>query len=85
VRCTEPEDRDRPAVCAVIAESGTVVIVDTEDQPVVTLDGSQIGEFRTAFAEATELAARDIELRRLARRAKATGRPGCQARGTASS
>jgi hypothetical protein len=68
VRCMEPEDRDRPAVCAVVAEAGTVVIIDTDDQPALTLDGSQISEFRSAFAQATELAARDVEHRRLARR-----------------
>ena len=68
VRCMEPEDPDRPAVCAVVAEAGTVVIIDTDDQPALTLDGSQISEFRTAFTQATELAARDVEHRQLARR-----------------
>lgn len=66
MRCTHPEPtmEFELAVCSVMAEAGEIVIVDTEEQPVIRLVDSQIGGFRAALDDAIAVAAADVEARR---------------------
>jgi hypothetical protein len=56
VRCTD--NHDRPSVCSIAVSAGMVEIWDTNGH-VIKLGGTEITDFRTAFAEAAEQAALD--------------------------
>jgi hypothetical protein len=63
LRCHQPENDDHFAICSLLAEDGRVVVVNTDDLPVFTLEGDEIGAFREALRAATAVADADIRAR----------------------
>ncbi|MEV8440952.1 hypothetical protein AB0425_26540 [Actinosynnema sp. NPDC051121] len=56
IRCTD--NHEQPSVCSIAVSDGIVEVWDTNGH-VVKFGGTEITDFRTAFAEAAERAALD--------------------------
>ncbi|CCH34677.1 hypothetical protein ABZ816_30045 [Actinosynnema sp. NPDC047251] len=56
VRCSD--DAHRPAVCSIAVTNGTVEVW-LDERTMISLDGSEVALFQTAFADAAELATTD--------------------------